>query len=162
MRLRIPTTVLSVLLLSTSVDVYAQSTGPVIGRVLDQNGAALPGVAIDLAVNSLELTATTDDRGTYRFDAVPPGNAELTFHRLLLSVSSARRTRGRCGGHPHASGAPAISAHRYPVLVLRDFQQSRAIGRASHGCTLPIRSVPEIVPVSSQNRTFGANTSQFV
>ena len=31
------------------------------GRVLDQTGAALPGVTIDLLVNSRQLTAVTDE-----------------------------------------------------------------------------------------------------
>ena len=44
-----------------AVNVYAQATGRVSGRVLDQTGAALPGVAIDLVVNSRELTTTTDE-----------------------------------------------------------------------------------------------------
>ena len=85
MNLRI-TTIVSALLLCAAVDTYAQSTGRVSGRVLDQTGAALPGVAIDLVVNSRELTSTTDDFGVYRFDGVPPGNAELTFRLLNFSV----------------------------------------------------------------------------
>ena len=42
--------ILSILLLSIGLNVYAQATGRVSGRVLDQTGAALAGVAIDLAV----------------------------------------------------------------------------------------------------------------
>ncbi|MGH9884993.1 MAG: carboxypeptidase regulatory-like domain-containing protein, partial [bacterium] len=85
MRFRIPT-ILSALLLCIPVDAYAQPTGRVRGRVLDQTGAALPGVTIDLVVNSRELTAITDDTGAFRFDAVPPGSAELTFRLLNFSV----------------------------------------------------------------------------
>lgn len=77
---------LLVLVLFTGVNVYAQPLGRVSGRVLDQTGAALPGVAIDLVVNSDELTAVTDDSGGYRFEAVPPGSAELTFRLLNFSV----------------------------------------------------------------------------
>ena len=84
--------ILPVLLLSIGVNVYAQATGRVSGRVLDQTGAALAGVAIDLAVGSGELTAITDETGAYRFDAVPPGNAELTFR--LLNFSVLRRSVG--------------------------------------------------------------------
>ena len=104
MRLRIPT-IVSALLLCMTVNADAQSTGRVIGRVLDQTGAALPGVAIDLVVSSRELTATTDDTGAYRFDAVPPGNAELTFRLLNFSVlrrSVARRDRRRGDGRRRA------------------------------------------------------------
>ncbi len=85
MSLEIPTILLA-LLLCIGVNVYAQAPGRVSGRVLDQTGAVLPGVAIDLVVNSRELTAVTDDTGAYRFDAVPAGNAELTFRLLNFSV----------------------------------------------------------------------------
>ena len=64
--------------------------GRVSGRVLDQTGAALPGVAIDLVVDARELTTVTDDAGTYRFEGVPPGSAVLTFR--LLNFSVLRRT----------------------------------------------------------------------
>jgi hypothetical protein len=80
------TAVLSLILFCVTLNANAQSTGRVSGRVLDQTGAALPGVAIDLVVNSRELTATTDDVGGYRFDDVPAGNVELTFRLLNFSV----------------------------------------------------------------------------
>jgi hypothetical protein len=80
------TAVLVFILFCVTLNANAQSTGQVSGRVLDQTGAALPGVAIDLVVNSRELTATTDEVGGYRFEHVPSGNAELTFRLLNFSV----------------------------------------------------------------------------
>jgi hypothetical protein len=79
-----------------AVNVYAQATGRVSGRVLDQTGAALPGVAIDLVVNARELTTVTDATGGYAFDAVPPGSAELAFR--LLNFSVRRRSVSVTGG----------------------------------------------------------------
>jgi hypothetical protein len=84
------TAVLLLSLFGITLDANAQSTGRVSGRVLDQTGAVLPGVVIDLLVNSRELTTTSDDGGHYRFDDVPPGNAELTLR--LLNFSVLRRT----------------------------------------------------------------------
>ena len=84
------TALLSLILFCVTHNANAESTGRVIGRVLDQTGAALPGVVIDLVVNTRELTATTDAAGGYRFDDVPAGNAELTFR--LLNFSVLRRT----------------------------------------------------------------------
>ena len=42
-----------------------QEGGSVTGRVIDQTGAVLPGVAIDLVTNRAELTTVSDERGVY-------------------------------------------------------------------------------------------------
>ena len=88
--MRFSTTAFSIVCFCLTLEANAQSTGKVTGRVLDQTGASLPGVAIDLIVNTRELTATTDEAGAYRFDDVPGGTAELTFR--LLNFSLLRRT----------------------------------------------------------------------
>ena len=80
------TTILSGILLSVVINAHAESVGRVTGRVLDQTGAVLPGVAIDLVINSREWTTTTDNMGAYRFEDVPPGGAELTYRLLNFSV----------------------------------------------------------------------------
>jgi hypothetical protein len=54
--------------------------------VLDQTGAALPGVTIDLVVGGTELTAVTDGAGSYRFDNVPAGTGELTYRLINFTV----------------------------------------------------------------------------
>ena len=96
MRFRLAT-LLTVALLLISVSAHADSLGRVSGRVLDQTGAALPGVAIDLVlvVNGLELTTVTDNVGGYRFEDVPPGDAELTYRLLNFSVLRRSITVGR-------------------------------------------------------------------
>jgi hypothetical protein len=68
----------------------AQAPGHLSGQVLDQTGAVLPGVTIDLVIAGSELTTVTDDEGRYRFDRVAAGNAELTYR--LLNFSVLRRT----------------------------------------------------------------------
>ena len=84
MRLRIATLLLGLGLCAGPA--YPQSAGSVTGRVLDQTGAALPGVTIDLTVGAAELNAVTDERGAYRFDNVPVGPAELTYRLINFSV----------------------------------------------------------------------------
>ena len=83
--LRTTATLAALLLLFVSV-VAAQSHGRVAGRVLDQTGAVLPGVTVDLIVNSAELTTTTDDEGRFRFENVPTGRGELTYRLLNFGV----------------------------------------------------------------------------
>jgi hypothetical protein len=64
----------------------AGAQGRVAGRVIDQTGAVLPGVAIDLIVDKMELTTTTDGEGRYLFEEVPEGTGELTFRLLNFGV----------------------------------------------------------------------------
>ncbi len=84
MGVRIITTVALALLIASAVDAHGQ--GRVAGRVLDQTGAVLPGVAIDLVANQMELTTITDAEGRYEFGTVPAGTAELTFRLLNFGV----------------------------------------------------------------------------
>lgn len=88
-RLGLTLTGAAALLLAAS-SVSAQAQGRIIGQVLDQTGAALPGVAIDLVVNKTDLTTTTDGNGRYQFDDAPSGTGELTFR--LLNFGVLRRT----------------------------------------------------------------------
>ena len=68
----------------------AEPPGRISGRVVDQTGAPLPAVSIDLVVYSEEVTTTSDAAGLYRFENVPAGKAELTYR--LLNFSVLRRT----------------------------------------------------------------------
>jgi hypothetical protein len=56
-------------------------TGSISGRVNDQTGAVLPGVAVTLSSERLlkPQTATTSDTGAYRFTELPVGMYTLTF-----------------------------------------------------------------------------------
>jgi hypothetical protein len=72
--------------LLTSVDARAQgggasSTGTIIGRVTDAQGAVLPGVVITASSPSMigVQTSVTSETGNYRFPAVPPGAYALTY-----------------------------------------------------------------------------------
>jgi hypothetical protein len=59
----------------------ASSTGTIQGRVMDAQGAVLPGVSVTATSPSAlgAQTAVTSETGNYRFPAVPPGEYELTF-----------------------------------------------------------------------------------
>src|SRR5690606_35404396 len=77
-------TVVSVLLLSSSAFAQgggASSTGTIQGRVVDEQGAVLPGVTVTATSPALlgQQTAVTSETGNYRFPAVPPGTYTLTF-----------------------------------------------------------------------------------
>lgn len=73
---------LALVLVSPAV---AQETA-VSGRVRDASGSVLPGVIVELGGR----TTITDEQGSYRFQGIAAGAAELTFK--LINFSVVRRT----------------------------------------------------------------------
>lgn len=70
------------LLIGTSASIAAQqTTGEIIGRVVDEQGGALPGVTVTLRGAGVAGTPATvsSESGTYRFPLLPPGSYELEF-----------------------------------------------------------------------------------
>jgi hypothetical protein len=85
------------LLLAASPLAFAQgggasSTGTIQGRVMDAQGAVLPGVTVTATSPALiqPQTTVTSDTGNYRFPAVPPGTYELTYE--LAGFNSLKRS----------------------------------------------------------------------
>jgi len=58
-----------------------QSTGKIIGKVLDAQGEPLPGVSVEASGARLvgKATAVTDAQGSYRLFALPPGSYTIVF-----------------------------------------------------------------------------------
>lgn len=70
------------LLLSGSATLSAQITGSIVGRVIDESGAPLPGTAVEATSPSLQGTRSTtaDANGDYRLTLLPPGSYTVTAH----------------------------------------------------------------------------------
>jgi outer membrane receptor protein involved in Fe transport len=60
--------------------VLAQTTGDITGRVTDEQGGALPGVAVEARSPAFQgvRTSVTDASGTYRLVLLPPGTYKVT------------------------------------------------------------------------------------
>ncbi len=74
----------------------AQTTGDIVGRVTDEQGGALPGVAVEASSVAFQGTRTsvTDATGTYRLVLLPPGIYKVTaslqgFARIESTVTVA-------------------------------------------------------------------------
>src|SRR5918994_1195068 len=69
----------------------ASTTGTIQGRVTDSSGAVMPGVTITATSPALigVQTQVTNENGSYRFPAVPPGTYALTFE--LQGFNSGKR-----------------------------------------------------------------------
>jgi hypothetical protein len=87
----------------------------VTGRVTDQTGGVLPGVTIDLVTGAGEQTALTDAAGTFRFDRVEPGRAELTYR--LINFAVLRRTLAIPAGQRASADAVMSLALSADVVV---------------------------------------------
>ena len=67
--------VAAALLLVPATGAQAQTTGRILGQVLDAQGAALPGATVTVSSPNLQgvQTQVTDGEGNYRFLSLPPG-----------------------------------------------------------------------------------------
>ncbi len=72
------TVMLAVLLALFATGVSAQSlTGTITGKVVDEQGAVLPGVTVTLTGRQGAVPTVTDDRGEFRFVGLNPGQYEV-------------------------------------------------------------------------------------
>src|SRR5262245_48392510 len=82
-----------------SISAFAQATSSLRGKVIDAQGAAIPGVAVQLknAQNGFARAVFSDETGAYSFLQVPPGaydlSAELsgfatTLNKVTLQVNT--------------------------------------------------------------------------
>jgi hypothetical protein len=83
--MRLTVTVIAIWTL-LSVPAFAQDTGAIAGRIVDQTGAVLPGVTIELVSSTGETNTVSDHSGSYRFDRVPAGPVEVTFRLINFTV----------------------------------------------------------------------------
>src|SRR5262245_8341644 len=78
-------------LLAPWLQVYAQSTASIAGRIIDQSGAVIAGVEIRASSRSIgvDRVAVTDALGVYQIAAVPVGDYRLEvrasgFHAQIV------------------------------------------------------------------------------
>ena len=67
----------------------AAQTAQLRGTVLDETGAALPGVLVELRSGGTARQTQSDDRGQYRIDGLAPGRLEVSF--TLVNFATVRR-----------------------------------------------------------------------
>lgn len=72
---------LAALLAAASPALAQRTTGTIVGVVKDDTGGILPGVSVAIKGPTIVglQTGITNERGLYRFAAVPPGSYDITF-----------------------------------------------------------------------------------
>jgi hypothetical protein len=110
-----PALLVSCILLFFGGRVLAQQSGTIVGRVTDQTGGALPGVTIELASETVAITAVSDHNGEFRFNRVPSGSAQLTFR--LINFTLQRRVVSVHGAQTSTSDVVMQLSLRADVVV---------------------------------------------
>jgi Ca-activated chloride channel family protein len=169
MRARVGAFVVVLILLTTFV---AAQTGGIQGIARDPSGGVLPGVTVEVSSPALRESvrfATTNDKGEYRFVALPVGTYRVTFRLqafattvkegIVVSANTALRVDGElrvaATGEvvPAATEAPAgdVQSARQKVLTGDQLQSLPTTRDAGNLVTL----VPGLAPGSGGGRGGG-------
>jgi hypothetical protein len=94
-------------------------TGQIVGTVTDDTGAALPGVTVTLkgpAVVGVQ-TSVANERGFYRFAALPPGTYMLSFVLSGFGTVNREGVRAPVGGTVEENVNLKVSTRTEEVTV---------------------------------------------
>jgi hypothetical protein len=83
-RLRILSLVVGLIALAAGpalAQAVGATTGAINGKVSDATGGVMPGVTVTISSPSMQgvRTAVTNEEGSYRFPAIPPGEYKMTY-----------------------------------------------------------------------------------
>jgi outer membrane receptor protein involved in Fe transport len=94
-------------------------TGQIVGTVSDASDAILPGVTVTLKGPAIvgTQTATTNEKGFYRFVALPPGSYTMTFTLSGFATLNRPGVRAQVGGTTEENVNLKISTMSEEVTV---------------------------------------------
>jgi hypothetical protein len=71
----------ALMMMTFALPAYAQQTGSIAGKVVDNSGGVLPGVTVEATSSVLPTprTTVTGENGDYRLPALPPGDYTVKF-----------------------------------------------------------------------------------
>ncbi|MGE3704496.1 MAG: carboxypeptidase regulatory-like domain-containing protein, partial [Vicinamibacterales bacterium] len=104
-------------ILAGAAPLQAQATGTVTGGLSDETGGMLPGATVMLrpAGATTDLETVTDGTGTYRFENVPVGPAEVIFR--LINFSAVRKTVDVTAGGTATADATLLVAASADIVI---------------------------------------------
>ncbi|HEY3172689.1 MAG TPA: TonB-dependent receptor, partial [Thermoanaerobaculia bacterium] len=123
---------------------FGEAKGNLYGKVVDEQGGALPGVAVTLKGQGAPQTQNTDARGEFRFLNLAPGTYSLTFalagfttvNRENVAVNLGRNTELTETMKLSAVAATVTVTGEAPVLDTRKVQTGAQITQAE------LKSIP--------------------
>ena len=107
--MRLRAACIAAILLGASI-ASAQGVGRVTGRVTDETGGALPGVAVELRTAAAVVASTISEAtGEYVVERVPPGTYQVTFTLINFGSLSRRDVVVQPGGTTRVDGVLHLS-----------------------------------------------------
>jgi hypothetical protein len=112
MRSRVRSFVRMLVVLAAALPALAQTTtGTIIGNVTDGSGAVLPGVTVTIRGTNIVGTPTTvtNEKGLYRFAALPPGLYDVSFALAGFSTLNRKGVKVTIGGAMEENASLSVS-----------------------------------------------------
>ncbi len=169
MRTLIVWTALLAAVVSAPWAVQAQTTdrSGVEGRLVDEGGGVLPGVAVTLSSTALQggsRSITTDDDGRYRFTALPAGTYQVSFElggfttvkrevRLVTGFVATVNETMKVGSLTESLTVTAAS----PVVDIRTTAVSTNLGKEALEALPTSRSIWQVMNLAPGLRVTGAD-----
>jgi len=102
----------------SAMPAFAQQTGTISGKVLDQSGASMPGVTVEARSTVLPgpRVSVTSANGTYQLAALPPGDYTVTF-TLSGMQTVTRKADVLLGQDVAVNASMSVSAVKESVTV---------------------------------------------
>ena len=115
---RVTRTLLVLFMVLCAMPAFAQQTGTISGRVLDQSGAAMPGVTVEARSTVLPGPRVTvsGSNGSYQLAALPPGDYTVTF-TLSGMQTVTRNAQAQLGQDVTLNAAMSVQAIKESVTV---------------------------------------------
>ena len=106
--------------LVAALPAFAQrTTGSIVGTVTDDTGGVLPGVTVTIKGPAIVGTQTdvTNDKGFYRFAALPPGSYTVSFGLSGFATLNRQGIKASLGGTNEENVALKVSTMAEEVTV---------------------------------------------
>ena len=96
---------------------FGQSTGSILGKVVDEQGGVLPGVSVIVKGPGAPITVYTDARGEFRVTNIDPGNYTLTVALQGFSTVNRENVTVQIGKNTELTVPMKLSAVAATVTV---------------------------------------------
>src|SRR5215471_10169026 len=123
---------------------FGQSTGAIIGKVVDEQGGVLPGVSVIVKGPGAPVTVYTDARGEFRVTNIDAGNYTLTVALQGFSTVNRENVVVQAGRNTELTVPMKLSAVAATVTVTGEapILETKRVGTGSQVSQEELKSIP--------------------